>query len=100
LREPPLTQDTMTTDPSLLSAFAPHGTLRASINLGNPILANKDPATGEPVGVSIDLARELGQRLRLLDHFGLLGFEVRPATWLRILGAGLSVIGVVLIAVF
>ncbi|OXC72415.1 DMT family transporter [Caballeronia sordidicola] len=36
----------------------------------------------------------------LLDHFGLLGFEVRPATGLRIIGAGLSVIGVVLIAVF
>jgi polar amino acid transport system substrate-binding protein len=37
--------------------------LRASINLGNPILANKDAATGEPVGVSIDLAREFARRL-------------------------------------
>ncbi|MGA3246936.1 MAG: DMT family transporter [Paraburkholderia sp.] len=36
----------------------------------------------------------------LLDHFGLLGFEVRSATWLRLIGAALSVIGVVLIAVF
>jgi polar amino acid transport system substrate-binding protein len=36
--------------------------LRASINVGNPILANRD-ATGEPVGVSIDLAREFGRRL-------------------------------------
>ena len=49
--------------PALVSAFAPHGTLRASINLGNPILANKDAATGEPVGVSIDLAREFARRL-------------------------------------
>jgi len=49
--------------PALVSAFAPGGTLRASINLGNPILANKDPATGEPVGVSIDLAREFARRL-------------------------------------
>ena len=32
------------------------------INLGNPILANKD-AAGQPFGVSIDLARELGRRL-------------------------------------
>ena len=49
--------------PALVAAFAPGGTLRASINLGNPILANKDPATGEPVGVSIDLAREFARRL-------------------------------------
>ena len=47
----------------LAPAFAPTGTLRASINLGNPILANRDPATGEPVGVSIDLARALAERL-------------------------------------
>jgi len=49
--------------PALVSAFAPGGTLRASINLGNPILANKDAATGEPVGVSIDLAREFARRI-------------------------------------
>jgi len=52
-----------TITPALVSAFAPGGTLRASINLGNPILANKDAATGEPVGVSIDLAREFARRL-------------------------------------
>ncbi|MDP9897712.1 polar amino acid transport system substrate-binding protein [Variovorax boronicumulans] len=49
--------------PALVSAFAPSGALRASINLGNPILANKDAASGEPVGVSIDLAREFARRL-------------------------------------
>jgi polar amino acid transport system substrate-binding protein len=55
---------TMTTVPhSLRLAFAPTGKLRASINLGNPILANKHPQTGEPMGVSIDLARALAQRL-------------------------------------
>jgi polar amino acid transport system substrate-binding protein len=43
--------------------FAPTGKLRASINLGNPILANKHPQTGEPYGVSIDLAREFAKRL-------------------------------------
>ncbi|WP_181969884.1 DMT family transporter [Paraburkholderia sp. DHOC27] len=36
----------------------------------------------------------------LLDHFGLLGFEVRPATLWRLIGAALCVVGVVLIAVF
>lgn len=48
---------------SLIQQFAPTGKLRASINLGNPILANKNPQTGEPFGVSIDLAREFAQRL-------------------------------------
>jgi polar amino acid transport system substrate-binding protein len=44
------------------TTFAPTGTLRASINLGNPILANTD-ASGAPVGVSVDLAREFARRL-------------------------------------
>ena len=44
-------------------AFAPTGKLRASINLGNPILAKKHPQTSEPFGVSIDLARTFAQRL-------------------------------------
>jgi polar amino acid transport system substrate-binding protein len=48
---------------SVIAAFAPTGTLRASINLGNAVLANKHPGTGEPVGVSIDLAREFARRL-------------------------------------
>lgn len=48
----------------LRPAFAPTGTLRASINLGNPILAKRD-AQGQAVGVSVDLARELACRLRL-----------------------------------
>lgn len=43
--------------------FAPGGTLRASINLGNPVLANLDQKTGKPVGVSVDLATELARRL-------------------------------------
>ncbi|NYH20058.1 polar amino acid transport system substrate-binding protein [Paraburkholderia bryophila] len=47
----------------MASVFAPHGTLRASINLGNPVLASLDPATGQPVGVSVDLATEFARRL-------------------------------------
>ena len=46
-----------------MAELAPAGKLRAAINFGNPILATKDPATGEPRGVSVDLARELGKRL-------------------------------------
>lgn len=50
---------------SMQQAFAPTGVMRASINLGNPILANKDPSTGAPCGVSVDLARALAERLEL-----------------------------------
>jgi polar amino acid transport system substrate-binding protein len=52
-----------TTSASVVAAFAPSGTLRASINLGNPILAALDPHTHQPVGVSVDLANELAKRL-------------------------------------
>jgi polar amino acid transport system substrate-binding protein len=45
--------------------LAPNGKLRAAINFGNPILANKDSATGEARGVSVDLARELARRLNV-----------------------------------
>ena len=60
------------------AALAPTGTLRASINVGNPILARRDPAAGAAgvagavgapagsggaVGVSVDLARELARQL-------------------------------------
>ena len=45
-----------------MSAFTPTGKLRASINLGNPILANRDER-GAPVGVSIDLAEAFAARL-------------------------------------
>jgi polar amino acid transport system substrate-binding protein len=43
--------------------LAPSGRLRAAINFGNPVLAQKHPHSGEPQGVSVDLARELGRRL-------------------------------------
>ena len=49
--------------PGARSELAPTGKLRAAINFGNPVLAQKDPASGEPRGVSVDLARELGRRL-------------------------------------
>ena len=49
--------------------LAPTGKLRAAINLGNMVLAQKDPATGELRGVTVDLARELGRRLGLPVEF-------------------------------
>lgn len=47
----------------ITSDLAPSGTLRASINLGNPVLAQGTPDA--PGGVTVDIARELGSRLRI-----------------------------------
>jgi polar amino acid transport system substrate-binding protein len=52
-----------TAPPQVVTELAPTGTLRAAINFGNGVLAQKDPASGEPRGVSAELARELGRRL-------------------------------------
>src|SRR5688572_9519780 len=50
--------------PSAVRAdLAPTGTLRAGINHGNPILAQKDPATGDLRGITVDLSRELARRI-------------------------------------
>jgi polar amino acid transport system substrate-binding protein len=56
--------------PDLVSDLAPTGVLRASINLGNPVLAQGSPDA--PSGVTVDIARELGRRL---------GVEVRLTTY-------------------
>lgn len=47
--------------------LAPTGTLRASINLGNPVLAQGSPS--EPSGVTVDIAREVGRRLGVPASF-------------------------------
>ena len=49
--------------PDALKDLAPTGKLRAAINLGNGVLAQKDPASSEPKGLTPDLARELAKRL-------------------------------------
>lgn len=48
--------------PSLRSDLAPTGKLRVGINYGNPVLATRDPASGDLRGVAVDLALELGRR--------------------------------------
>jgi polar amino acid transport system substrate-binding protein len=58
----------MTPTHSIRSAFTPTGKLRASINLGNPILANQGE-DGCARGVSVDLASEFAR---------LLGVELEP----------------------
>ncbi|PUA79314.1 transporter substrate-binding domain-containing protein [Nocardioides currus] len=47
----------------IAASLAPTGTLRASINLGNPVLAGGTP--DEPSGITVALAREIGRRLQV-----------------------------------
>jgi len=49
--------------PAARSELAPTGVLRAGINYGNAILAQKDSASGQSRGVAVDLAQELARRL-------------------------------------
>jgi polar amino acid transport system substrate-binding protein len=70
-----------------LRELAPTGVLRAAINFGNPVLAQKDPATGEPRGVSAALARELARRLGVpvafvpYDAAGKVTAAARSGAW-------------------
>ena len=62
----------------ILSSFAPTGTLRVGINLGNPILANEEPNTKRLYGVTIDIANEIGKRIALPVE--LIPFKTAGAT--------------------
>ena len=52
-------------DPSILNSFAPTGILRVGINLGNPLLAGLDKKTGEPKGITVDIANHIASGLSL-----------------------------------
>ncbi|MBP6020816.1 MAG: transporter substrate-binding domain-containing protein, partial [Burkholderiaceae bacterium] len=49
----------------IIKQLAPTGVLRVAINFGNPVLAQSDPLTGKPQGVSVDLAHEVAKQLGL-----------------------------------
>ncbi|MEU0372011.1 transporter substrate-binding domain-containing protein [Streptomyces sp. NPDC006283] len=51
------------TTAAIAKDLAPIGALRASINLGNPVLAQG--TTTAPTGVTVDIAREVGARLNV-----------------------------------
>lgn len=53
----------------LAQSLAPTGVIRAAINFGNLVLAQRDPATGEPRGVSADLANALARCVDLPVRF-------------------------------
>lgn len=52
---------------TIVDDLAPTGVLRASINLGNPVLAHGTPE--EPGGVTVDIAREVAARLGVPVEF-------------------------------
>jgi polar amino acid transport system substrate-binding protein len=76
-----------TAPPDAVKDLASTGRLRAAINFGNPVLAQKDPASGEARGISVDLARELGQRLGVpvelvtFDAAGKVFDALKTGTW-------------------
>lgn len=52
---------------TIVDDLAPTGVLRASINLGNPVLAHGTPE--DPGGVTVDIAREVAARLGVPVEF-------------------------------
>jgi polar amino acid transport system substrate-binding protein len=71
----------------VVNELAPNGTLRAAINYGNTVLAQRDPKTGEARGVSVDLARELSWRLNVpldivpYDAAGKVSADAKSNRW-------------------
>jgi polar amino acid transport system substrate-binding protein len=65
-----MTQSTLaqSVPPDALKELAPTGKLRAAINFGNGVLAQKG-ADGTPQGISADLSRELAKRLNVPLEF-------------------------------
>ena len=79
-----------TIDQSTLSSFAPTGTLRVGINLGNPILANEDPDSKKLHGVTIDIANEIGKRIALPVE--LIPFKTAGATVDAVKGGNIDLV--------
>ncbi len=69
--------------------LAPTGTLRAAINLGNAVLAQRQQ-DGRPAGVTVDLSHDLGRRLGVPVE--LTGFDA-AAKVVEALGSGSFDIG-------
>jgi polar amino acid transport system substrate-binding protein len=59
-------------DAAVRQALAPTGSLRVAVYLGSPTSLVLDPKSGEKVGVSVELGRELARRLgvpmQLVEH--------------------------------
>jgi polar amino acid transport system substrate-binding protein len=72
---------------SVKSELAPTGTLRAAINYNNPLLAKRDPATGELRGLAVDLSEELARRVGVpvklipYDAAGKISGDAKSGVW-------------------
>jgi polar amino acid transport system substrate-binding protein len=70
-----------------IADLAPSGTIKAAINVGNSVLAQRDQVTGALGGVSVDLATELGRRLQVpvelvpFDSAGSVAAAVLTGAW-------------------
>ena len=53
----------------VLHDLAPGGAVRVALNFGNPVLVRRDTISGEPKGITVDLARELARRLGVPPKF-------------------------------
>jgi len=77
----------MSTHSTIRSDVAPGGKLRAGINYSNFVLVRKDPESEEPLGIAVELAREIGRRLDLSVEFvafetaGRMAEAVNSGTW-------------------
>jgi polar amino acid transport system substrate-binding protein len=75
------------TTPAVRTDLAATGRLRAAINYGNFILAQRDRATGESRGVAVDLAQELAKRLSVpleivaYDSVAIMGDAAPSGVW-------------------
>jgi polar amino acid transport system substrate-binding protein len=73
--------------PAVKAELAPTGTLRAGINHNNPLLARRDPATGDLSGIAVDLSRELARRVGVpvelipYDAAGRMGDAAKAGAW-------------------
>lgn len=72
-------QDTI----AIARQMAPTGTLRAVINVGNPLFANRRPRETEPYGLGVDLVRELASRLALPVELIVVASAARSVELLR-----------------
>jgi polar amino acid transport system substrate-binding protein len=70
-----------------IADLAPDGTIKAAINVGNSVLAQRDKVTGALGGVSVDLATELGRRLQVplelvpFESAGSVAGAARTGAW-------------------
>ena len=59
----------MTIATQIIERLAPSGRLRATINVGNAVLARRETPSGPPSGVSVDIARAFAERLGVKVDF-------------------------------